>query len=411
MVSIKRFPMRVTASSSTLRRVTRPWNPVDIYFGFNSSLKLGEVVKEFGRRKVFFVTDRIILEKTEMVRTLESILDERKIERTVWADVEPEPRIEVADQVTHAIRQNGYDCVVGLGGGSVLDMAKVAAAMYTNEGDVINYLGVNKLKHKALDLVLIPTTAGTGSDVTNRAMMTADEKAVVASDALYARSSLVDPSLTLTMPPKVTADTGFDALCHSLEGIMSNENFDGVQSVEEAGYEAVKLLLENIRNVVMNGRDLEAREKMMYGALLSGLVLSKKAMVYGHSLAYPFAPRYKIPHGRSTVMALPYVIEFSCHDERCGRKIGRIAEEVGISKPGQPHQEKVTAVVTLIKALIEEVYEYLAIPITLQGVGVPEEDLGWMAKLCLERWPRPTSPVQATEKDISRLYERMWKGE
>jgi len=290
-------------------------------------------------------------------------------------------------------------------------MAKVAAAMYTNDGEPKNYLGIDTFKKKALDLVLIPTTAGTGSDVTNRAMVTADEKAAFASDTLYARASLVDPLLTITMPPKTTADTGFDALCHSIEGIISNEKFDGVDDVEAAGHEAVKLILENIRMAVMNGRDLPTREKMMYAALLSGLVLSKKAMIYGHSLAYPFAPRYKIPHGRSTVIGLPYVMEFSCRDAECRRKVGRMADELGIDESGQKDEEKALAVVTFIKTLIEDIYNHLAIPITLKGIGVPKEDLAWMARLCLERWPRPSSPVQATEKDIAQLYEKMWNGE
>jgi len=403
--------VRVSSSSSTLKRIKNAWNPVEIYFGVNSSRELGTVIRKLGRERAFFVTDRYILENTDMAHTLENVLDDAKIKRTIWADVDPEPRIEVADRITHAIRQNSYDSVIGLGGGSVLDMAKVAGAMYTNNGDARNYLGANKFKNKALDLILIPTTAGTGSDVTNRAMVTADEKAVFASDILFARLSLVDPLLTLTMPPKTTADTGFDALCHSVEGIMSNENFDGVEEVEKAGYEAVKLILENIRKAVMNGRNVETRQNMMYAAMLSGLVLSRKAMVYGHSMAYPFAPRYKIPHGRSTVMPLPYVIEFSCRDEECSRKIARIADILGISQPERPDKEKATAVVTFIKTLIEDVYKYLTIPITLQGIGVPQEDLAWMAKLCLERWPRPTSPVQATEKDILQLYERMWKGE
>ena len=401
----------MSSSSSTLKRIKNAWNPVEIYFGVNSSRELGTVIRKLGRERAFFVTDRYILENTDMAHTLENVLDDAKIKRTIWADVDPEPRIEVADRITHAIRQNSYDSVIGLGGGSVLDMAKVAGAMYTNNGDARNYLGANKFKNKALDLILIPTTAGTGSDVTNRAMVTADEKAVFASDILFARLSLVDPLLTLTMPPKTTADTGFDALCHSVEGIMSNENFDGVEEVEKAGYEAVKLILENIRKAVMNGRNVETRQNMMYAAMLSGLVLSRKAMVYGHSMAYPFAPRYKIPHGRSTVMPLPYVIEFSCRDEECSRKIARIADILGISQPERPDKEKATAVVTFIKTLIEDVYKYLTIPITLQGIGVPQEDLAWMAKLCLERWPRPTSPVQATEKDILQLYERMWKGE
>ncbi len=268
----------------------------------------------------------------------------------------------------------------------------------------------DKFQKNALDLILIPTTAGTGSEVTNRAMVTADEKAVFAGDVLYAKIAFVDPILTVTVPPKVTADTGFDALCHSIEGIMSNENFDGVEEVENVGYEAVKLIIENIKEAVMNGSNLTARKNMMYASLLSGFVLSKKAMVYGHSMAYPFAPRYKISHGRSTLMALPYVMNFSSQDDNCRRKIAKIADYLGISKDGQSEEEKSTEVVKLIKDLIDEVYNHLNIPITLQGIGMPKEDLVWMSKLCLEKWPRPTSPVQATDKDILALYEKMWEG-
>lgn len=397
-------------NSQSLRKVERAWNPVEVHFGFGSSRKLGEVVKTLNRRRVFFVTDRFILEKTQMVQRLESDLEKDGVGCVVWGDVEPEPKIEVAEKIASAIRGGDYDCVVGLGGGSVLDMAKVAAAMRTNPGEVKDYLGVNKLKNEALGLVTVPTTAGTGSDVTNRAMVTADEKAVFASDTLYPRVSLVDPQLTLTMPPKVTADTGFDALCHSTEGIMSNERFDGVEDVERDGYEAIRLIVGNIGKTVVDGSDLQTRENMMYAALLSGFVLSRKAMGYGHSMAYPFAPRYKIPHGRSTIMALPYLMEYYAQDEVCRKKIARIADELGISTPSQSDKAKVTAAVTAIKTLMENTYEGLKIPITLQGIGMPRQDIAWMAKLCLERWPRPTSPVQATDKDISGLYERMWEG-
>lgn len=397
----------MSGSVSNWKKIKKNWNPVEVHFGSGSSQSLGEAIKSLNHGRAFFVTDRFILEHTTMTRDLEGTLEENKIEHSIWAEVEPEPKLEVAERITNAIRQGDYDCVVGLGGGSVLDMAKVSAAMYKNAGEVKDYLGVDKVKKDALGTILIPTTAGTGSDVTNRAMVTADEKAVIASDALYARISLADPSLTVSMPPKVTADTGFDSLSHAIEGIMSNEKFAGVDEVERAGYEAVRLILENIREAVVNGGDLRARENMMYAAMLSGFVLSKKAMVYGHSMGYPFAPRYHIPHGRSAIMALPYVIEFSTKDLECERKIARLADYAGVAS-AKAEGAKATEFVQLVKKLRDEIYAQLNVPITLQGIGVPKGDLGWMSKLCLERWPRPTSPVQATIEDISTIYLKMW---
>ncbi len=390
--------------------IKKPWNPVEVRFGIGMADRLADVVKNLGHDNVFFVTDRFILEKTEMAAHLVKVLNDNGIKKVVWADVQPEPKLEVAEAIVQAVKNGSFDCVVGLGGGSVLDMAKVAAAMATHDGDVKNYLGANKFQKDGLNLILIPTTAGTGSEVTNRSMVTTDEKAVFASNALYAKVAIVDPKLTVTMPPRVTADTGFDALCHSIEGIMSGEKFEGVEEVENTGYEAVKLILDNIKEAVMNGANLEARRNMMLAATLSGLVLSRKAMVYGHSMAYPFAPRYKVSHGRSTIMALPYVMEFSCQNEECRSKVAKIADVLGLGKAGQSDKEKAAEVIVLIKNLVDEIYAYLNTPITLQGIGVPKEDLGWMAKLCLERWPRPASPVQATDKDILALYEKMWEG-
>lgn len=398
----------MNGSTSNWKKIKKSWNPVEVHFGSGSSQSLGQVVKGLNHRSVFFVTDRFILEQTAMARNLEGALEENTIEHLVWAEVQPEPKLEVAESITTAIRKGKYDCIVGLGGGSVLDMAKVAAGMYTNAGYVKDYLGVGKIKKETLDSILIPTTAGTGSDVTNRAMVTADEKAVIASDALYARISLADPSLTISMPPKVTADTGFDSLSHAIEGIMSNEKFDGVDEVEQAGYEAVRLILENIRQAVMHGDDLRARENMMHAAMLSGFVLSKKAMVYGHSMGYPFAPRYRVPHGRSAVIALPYVMQFSTKERGCARKIAKLADFAGIGSSEQADEAKVDEFVQTIKRLRNEIYAQLNVPITLQGIGVPREDLGWMAKLCLEKWPRPTSPVPATVDDISSIYLKMW---
>ena len=403
---------RFTPTMLKVEKMERTWNPVSVFFGNNSSKLLGYTLELLQSKNVFLVTDKFLYENTSMVKDLESVLDDYQITRDVYKNVQPEPKLEVAEDIANAVRRGNYNAVVGIGGGSVLDMAKVAAGMATNDGAPKSYLGANKFTNSALPLVLIPTTAGTGSEVTSRAMVTADEKAVFADDILYAKVALVDPKLTASMPPKVTADTGFDAMCHALEGVLSKEKFYGVEKeVEEDGYEAVRIIAGNIRNAVKDGSNLQTREYMMRGSLLAGFVLSKKAMVYGHSMGYPFAPKYNIPHGRSVIMALPYIMQFyGARDEDSKNKISRIAKDLDIGKFWQSNGIKVYETVNTIKGLIDEVYGNLNLPITLNGIGVKKEELPAMAKLCLEKWPRLASPVQASELDILGLYNQMWEG-
>ncbi len=391
-------------------KIKRPWNPVDVYFGVGSSQTLGDVIQDMGHSYVFFVASNTLNNTTDIVKKLGQTLENYNIKTDLYTGVTPEPKIEVLDKTVDVIRKNNYDCVVGLGGGSVLDITKVAAIMANNVGKAESYLGGNKFTKDALDTILIPTTAGTGSEITNRAMVTTDEKAGFASDKIYPKVALVDPALTFTMSPKVTADTGFDALCHSMEGILSDEKFEGVEEVEKDGYAAIKLIKDNMLEAVGNGGDLEARNNMMYASLLSGFVLSRKAMVYGHSMAYPFAPRYNVPHGRSTAMVLPYIMNFYLSDGGSREKVSGMGVEMGINVIWGSENRKSVKAVKSIKKLIDKVYGGLEIPITLKELGVPKQDLTWMADLCIKRWPRPSSPINATEKDILSVYEKMWEG-
>lgn len=371
--------------------------PTKLSFGFGALGGAEAEAKVLGATRALIVTDRV------MTRTgiVQRVTDKLGIPFDVYDEVEPEPRIEVAQAVADRVRSAGYDLIVGVGGGSSMDMAKVASGFATNQGPARSFVGNNLFARRPLPSVMVPTTAGTGAELTVTSMVTVEgHKQWINSQLLLPSVALVDPELTMSMPPGVTAATGMDALCHNTEAYLSNL---ASPITDSAALEGIRLIVQNLERAYDSGGDRIAREAMSLGALLGGIALQAK-MVYGHSIGYTIATRFNLAHGVSCGLPLPYVI--SNYAVACAPKMRRLAEAYGVEAVADP-SETGEAVGKKVMSLAE----HLKIPTSLKALGVGEADLPGLAEECVSMYPRPNSPLVFDADSMEALYRRMWEGD
>jgi len=371
--------------------------PTRLTFGFGTVEGVGIEARGLESTNALIVTDRVMLK----TGTVKKVTDRLAIPFEVFDEVEAEPKIEVAQAVADRVRSKAYDVVIGVGGGSSMDMAKVAAGFATNGGSARSFVGNDLFAKKPVASIMVPTTAGTGAELTVTSMVTVDgHKQWINSPLLLPSVAVVDPELTMTMPPGVTAATGMDALCHSTEAYLS-----GLANpiTDSAALEGISLIVKNLQKAFGSATDRQARESMSLGAMMGGIALQAK-MVYGHSIGYTIATRFKLAHGVSCGLPLPYII--SNYAVACAPKMKKLAEAYGVDPDTEPQTlgrrvaEKARGIATDVK-----------IPTTLREIGVAESDLGMLADECLAMYPRANSPLVFDRKSMTQLYRRMWEGD
>lgn len=314
----------------------------------------------------------------------------------VFDQITSEPDMATATAVIRKVRGDDYVAVIGLGGGSSLDLAKLAAGLATNAGDILDAVGVNRLADPALPLLLIPTTAGTGAEATRISMISHDgEKRIINDVQLIARGVVLDPTLVSSLPPPVTASTGMDALSHAIEAALST---DATALSTRSSFEAVELLSASLSRSYRNGDDLQARRGCLVGSYLAGLALNAGSIL-GHSMGYTIANRVKVPHGISVAMALPYCTAYaaSAATERIDALFARAGQNA------IDHDD----IYDWIDALLRE----LDVPTSLRSLGLTESDAAEMARECFDRYPRPNNPTPLEAGRLTDLYRFMWRGE
>ncbi len=377
--------------------------PTKITFGLDTSQQVVQECKSFNPKKILLVTDPGI-EQAGVAEIIRSALKSEFVVET-FREVEPEPRLQVAEAIAKAARDDNYDIIVGVGGGSALDMAKIAALTATNPGPIRDYtkqiFNADVFPRKGLPMVMLPTTAGTGSEVSPTSMLIVEGvKIFVRGSLMIPDVAIVDPRLTMSMPKKVTAATGLDALAHSVEGYLSK----GANPITDAfALQAISLIGGNLRRAYDQGDDLEARTAMSYAALVAGLVLGAN-MIYGHSVAYTIATRFKLPHGVSTAFALPYVMEYNLSAGE--QKLGQVARVMGEKVEGLPQSQAARTAVQAVAKLTRD----LGIPASLKELGATPEVLKELAEECISKYPRPTSPRPMDANEALQLYKRMYEG-
>jgi alcohol dehydrogenase class IV len=371
--------------------------PTKLSFGFGALDGLEAEAKGLEGTNALVVTDKVMV-KTGIVRKVTEKLGKTRFE--VYDDIEPEPRIEVAQGVADKVRSGRYDLVVGVGGGSPMDMAKVAAGFATNAGPAMSFVGNDRFARRPLPSVMLPTTAGTGAELTVTSMVTVEgHKRWINSPLLLPSVALVDPELTMSMPKGVTAATGMDALCHNTEAYLSSL---ASPITDSAALEGIKLIVSNLERAFDDGTDRRARESMSLGALMGGIALQAK-MVYGHSIGYTIATRFRLAHGVSCGLPLPYII--ASYSIACGPKMKKLGEAFGVASG-----DDLATIGLAVAEKARAIGAHLGIPGTLRELGVGEGDLEMLARECLEMYPRANSPLVFDEKSMTRLYWSMWEG-
>ncbi|MDP3040611.1 MAG: iron-containing alcohol dehydrogenase, partial [Deltaproteobacteria bacterium] len=295
------------------------------------------------------------------------------------------------------------DFVLGVGGGSAMDTAKAAAILATNEGQARDYQGFNKVPKPGLPKGMVPTTAGTGSEVTFTAVfINADEKkkAGINSPYLYPEVSILDPELTLGLPPAVTAFTGMDALTHAIESYTSKAASPLSAMFSQ---EAIQLIGKSLRQAVAQGSDLNARSNMLLGSLLAGIGLANAGVTAAHSLAYPLGGVYRVPHGVANALLLPAVMEFNAFS--CPEKFAQIAAWMGENVQGLSVKKAAVLAVESVKRLAKD----LEVPQRLSDLGIPQLAIPGMAEEAMKvARPLENNPRPVSLEDAIGIYEKVF---
>lgn len=369
-----------------------------IVFGNGELLKLTGHVKDLHANNALVVIDKN-LAKTNLMEKIENILVPEGIKCTVYNKVEPEPPIELADEGAKLAVKNKCDIVIGIGGGSAMDVAKAIAVLATNKGGAVNYLGLNKVPKPGLPKIMIPTTAGTGSEVTFTAVFVRKDlkkKEGMNSPYLYPELALLDPELTLSLPPAPTAHTGLDALCHAIESYTS---VNSSPMSEMFSLEAIALIAENLRTCVHDGRNIIAREKMLLGSLYAGIGLANAGVTAVHSLSYPLGGKYGVGHGLANTMMLQAVMAFNLPATL--EKFTDIAVAMGECVDGLPEREAAYLALEAVEALIED----CGIHATLAQFGIKEKDFPALADVAMTvARPLENNPRKITKDDMIAIY-------
>lgn len=375
------------------------------YTGWGALSHLLEEVKRFDVKKILVITDPF-LKDIGLTNKITEPLEEAGYSIELYTDVVPEPPLAIAEKIVEYTRGNKFDMVIGVGGGSALDLTKIAGVVASHEGNVADYLnltGTKKITKKGLPTILIPTTSGTGSEVTNISVLSLETtKDVVTHDYLLADVAIVDPALTISLPPKLTAATGIDALTHAVEAYISKN----ASPVSDAlSLHAIRLISSSIRTAVSNGENEQARIDMSYGSYLAGLAFFNAGVAGVHALAYPIGGQFHIAHGDSNAVLLPYVMGYI--RQSCEKRMKDIYEALGFSSCNLSLEEASYKCVQELKRLVEDVN----IPSTLKGFNIPEDSLKDLTDDAVkQKRILARSPMPLLKEDIYRIYKATFDG-
>jgi alcohol dehydrogenase class IV len=355
-------------------RTIRLLQPQKIVFGRNCATQYVDDVLARGLSRVFIVTSPPIV---GLVKPLADALKKGGASVTIYAEIATEPAVGTFEATMEAAREAEPDAVIGLGGGSAMDVAKLIAALYDGQHSVRDVFGIEKLASRTLYLACLPTTAGTGSEVSPNAILLDETEALkkgVVSPHLVPDAAYVDPMLTVTVPPAVTAATGLDALTHCLEAYA---NRFAHPIVDLYTLQGIRLIGANLLQAVEKGDDLEARTNMALGSLYGGLCLSPVNTAAVHALAYPLGGEFHVAHGVSNAVLLPHVLRFNL--PAAPERYAEVALALGV-KAGNSDLETAQRGLDRLGELSRE----CGIPAGLSELGVPEEAIPGMAEAAMK---------------------------
>ena len=317
----------------------------------------------------------------------------------LYDKVEPDPCLETAQNAAGELKKIGGDLVIGLGGGSAIDIAKIAAVLATNDGSLADFFGIDLIPKPGIKTIIIPTTAGTGSEVTPIVILSDEEEKLkkgVVSSHLFPSVAILDPALTLGLMPNVTASTGMDALIHAVEAFTSKNSY---WMTDMMAREAIRLIIGNIRTAFANGSNIDARAHMLKGSLLAGMAFANAGVTAVHAFAYPIGAEFHIPHGVANSIMLAPVMEFNMLGDI--NKFAELAELLGENTEGMSQREKAITAVASMKTLSED----LQIPENLSQFGIKDSDIPMLADGVMKVTRLlANNPRSLTKEDAEKIY-------
>lgn len=339
-------------------------SPKKILFGIGSLEKLGEEIQIFNAKKVLLVTDKGVV-NAGLLENVSDVLKGSSIDFAVFDKVEANPTMPLVHEGADFYTSENCDIIVALGGGSPMDAAKAIGVKATHEGDIINYTrrGGKPVQDITPPLITIPTTSGTGSEVTRFSVLANPEekiKMAIATPVIISDVALVDAEMTKTMPPGVTAFTGMDALTHAVESYISNKAFTLTRTL---AMKAIELIGSNLRQAVANGENMEARSNMILASMMAGMAFGNSSVGTVHAVAHALGGFFNIAHGIANALMLPYVMRYNLI--ACPAKFADIAFALGENVDGLTEMEAACKSVEAVEKMSEDI----GIPKNLKQLG------------------------------------------
>ncbi len=378
--------------------------PKYINIGGGAVKKINDILDSLNCSRPIIITDKVII-NLGLLETLEKELTSMQTIYKVFSDTIPEPTARSIEKGVIEIKNGDYDCIIAFGGGSPIDSAKAISILAKYGGNIKDYKFPNIVNKKGMPIIAVPTTAGTGSEVTKFTIITdekTDEKMLCVGPSFMPTAAIVDYELTLSVPKRTTADTAIDALTHAIEAYVSKKanTFSDTQALS-----AMKLIAPNLRKVYKNINDREAREKIMIGATLAGMAFSNASVALVHGMSRPIGAFYHVPHGLSNAMLLPTVTKFSL--EAASKKYSECSKAMGLANHNDTEQ-------LANKKLLSELYQLnidLEVP-SPEKYGIEKTNffkkLNVMAEQALASGSPNNNPRVPSHSQIVKLYEELW---
>jgi alcohol dehydrogenase len=376
--------------------------PTRIYMGASSHRELPGLLTEFRCRRLFLAMDAALRE-TEFAKSLLALLNEAKIAVSIFTEIEPDPSAFTVEKAFVQSRADNPDVILAVGGGSTIDVAKAVAILSTNGGRIHDYEGIERFKTPPLPLIAIPTTAGTGSEVSGSCVITDTEKQLKMSirhaSLNPARIAILDPLSLRTIPPKVACHAGLDAFVHAFESFISRNANPFTDAIN---LEAIALISANLRPFVASPANDDAALKMLCGSALAGMTFGQTGLGNVHCMARFVGARFHLPHGLSNALCLPTVARFNMIANPA--KYAKVAKAMGCDVAHRPELDAARIAVEAIAELCLD----LGIPPRLRDAGVTDDSLEEMAGLCMKAGYNRWNPRFTSEADFISLFRQAY---
>lgn len=397
MFFMKRIGCRIFQIAFRIALPILPYREPEI---IDSCKNLGKVLRKENIQSVLIVTDKGIM-NNGLVAPLQEVLENNGVSYSIYDKTQPNPTVHNVEEALTVYKDNHCDCLIAIGGGSSMDCAKALGARIAYPKKSVGQMkGILRILRKLPTFIAIPTTAGTGSEVTLASIITDPEKQhkyALMSFPLIPRYAVLDAALTYSLPPHLTATTGMDALTHAVEAYIGRSTTKETRRLAE---EATRLVFQNIETAYAEGESHKARENMLHAAYKAGIAFSKSYVGYIHAVAHSLGGQYGTPHGLANAVIMPYVLE--CYGKSAYKKLHKLGIVAGVAEENDTHQEGAEKFIRAIKAL------NCAMQIPNKLSGIRKEDIPVMAKHA-EKEANPLYPVPKlmTQKELECFYHQI----